>query len=500
MANHIADYAFPSDRLSRKYPNRLPYHWLMLAFALFIVACGATHFMELWTLNAEHPRYWLSGWVKLVTAIASVTTALALPPLIPRILALMESARLSAGRRDELERAYAELNERYTHEHARDLTSMVRELAEAKAAAESANSAKDEFLAALSHELRTPLSPVLLLARDMEQNEDLPTAVRRDFGMIRKNVELEARIIEDLLDLTRISHGQLTLHLAPANVHEVIEDALAILQDDRGRKNIAIVTEFTAAGHHIVGDAVRLQQAFWNVIKNAIKFTSENGKISIRSWNEAGRLRISIADTGLGITQEEMPRIFTAFEQGREAAASRFGGLGLGLSITALLIKTHEGRIWAESEGRDRGATFHIDLPVTTPNAAESATSLPASGAHALRILLVEDHADTRAILDRLMTRWGHTVTPADSVTEARQALARGTFDLLVSDVGLPDGSGNDVIAAFREKSAGPAIAMSGYGMESDVEKTRAAGFAEHIIKPVTGERLKEMLARFSAN
>ncbi|MEO7319584.1 MAG: response regulator, partial [Chthoniobacteraceae bacterium] len=194
-------------------------------------------------------------------------------------------------------------------------------------------------------------------------------------------------------------------------------------------------------------------------------------------------------------------RIFTAFAQGREAAAARFGGLGLGLSITALLVAEHGGRIWAESAGRDQGSTFHLELPpATAPVTPEPVQPFaPAPSARPLRILLVEDHDDTRGILLRLMTRWGHTVTVAMSVAHACEVIASGDFDLLLSDLGLPDGTGYDVIAALRENSDAPAVAMSGYGMEADLAQSSAAGFAEHIVKPVIAEVLRELLARFSA-
>lgn len=386
---------------------------------------------------------------------------------------------------------------------ARDITKRKQieaDLLAARDAAESANRAKDEFLAALSHELRTPLTPVLMLAGEMEQSADLPEPVRRDFAMIRKNVELEARIIDDLLDLTRITHGKLALRFETVDVRPLIEHALAILRSDTEVKRITIALDL-AASHEVSGDGVRLQQVFWNVLKNAIKFTPPGGRITIRSWNEGGRLRVATTDTGLGITAEEMPRIFTAFMQGREAAAARFGGLGLGLSITALLVQEHGGKIWAESAGRDQGATFHLELPLAAA-ASPKARAMPAAAAavgKGLRILLVEDHEDTRAVLQRLMTRWGHEMTGVASLAQTREALATGTFDLLLSDIGLPDGTGYDVVAVLREKSAIPAVAMSGFGMEADRARALAAGFAEHVVKPITAERLRELLTQFAS-
>ena len=279
----------------------------------------------------------------------------------------------------------------------------------------------------------------------------------------------------------------------------LIEHGLAILRSDSQGKNIAITLDLAAAAQHVSGDAARLQQVFWNVLKNAIKFTPAGGRMGIRTWNEETRLRVAVTDTGLGITAGEMPRIFTAFEQGRVAESARFGGLGLGLSISALLMREHRGSIRAESAGRDLGATFHLEFPVITPAAEHGQPPAPGAESDALRILLVEDHADTRRVLQRLMTGWGHTVTPADSVAAARLAIAEGSFDVLLSDLGLPDGTGLDVVTALREKSAIPAIAMSGYGMEADLLRSRAAGFNEHLIKPVTAAALRAMLAQVTA-
>jgi PAS domain S-box-containing protein len=386
---------------------------------------------------------------------------------------------------------------------ARDITQRKQieaELHTARDAAEAASRAKDEFLAALSHELRTPLTPVLMLAADMEQSAELPEAVRKDFAMIRKNVELETRIIDDLLDITRITHGKLALRFETVDVHGLITHALAILRADSEAKTLAITLDLEAPGYHVSGDAVRLQQIMWNVLKNAVKFTPPGGWINIRSWNTEGSLRIETTDSGIGMAPEDLPGIFTAFTQGRDAAV-RFGGLGLGLSITALLVREHRGRIWAESAGHNQGSTFHLEFPlVPAPIPGESGKP-PARSlqTRSLRVLLVEDHEDSRIILQRLMTRWGHQVTVAASVAQAREAIALEKFDVLLSDIGLQDGTGYEIVAAFRENSAAPAIALSGYGMEADIARIQAAGFTEQMVKPVAGELLREMLAQLGA-
>lgn len=388
---------------------------------------------------------------------------------------------------------------------ARDITEQKRaeaELRQARDAAEAASRAKDDFLAALSHELRTPLTPVLMLSAELEKSAELPDPVRRDFAMIRRNIDLEARIIDDLLDLTRITRGKLTLRFEPVAVHGLIRHAVSILEGERAEKGIEVTLELDAIASWARADAVRLQQVVWNVLKNALKFTPTGGRVRVRSWNEEGVLRVSVADSGHGITAEEMPRIFDAFSQGDEAM-SRFGGLGLGLSISALLVREHDGRIWAESAGRDQGATFHLELPLMRqaapqPETADSTPGGEVRGSRTLRILLVEDHTDTREALVRLMDRWGHAAVAAASVAQARERLAGGAdgFDLLVTDLGLPDGTGYDVVAAWQGYTAAPAVAMSGYGMEGDLSRSRSAGFAEHLIKPVSPRDLREVVQR----
>lgn len=481
--------------------QELPFHWMMVAFAIFIVACGATHFMELWTLHAANPRYWMSGWVKLVTAIASVTTAIALPALVPRVIALIQNARLSTEREEKLERAYGEIagDQAAPRPRSQDLAALVRELAEAKAAAERANATKDDFLAVLSHELRTPLTPALALASDLEAAPPSdPVVWREALGVIRRNIELEARLVDDLLDLTRISRGKLRIASVPVDLHRTLRDALTIAEPMLREKGIAVASDFTAAGHLVRGDAARLAQVFANLLTNAAKFTPAAGRVSVRTANVGGELRIEVADTGIGIAPEVLPKIFEAFRQGSDGTTRRFGGLGLGLSVAKNLVEAHGGSISATSPGRDRGATFTVTLPVFSGAIADPhPPPAPATAPQrALRILLVEDHADTRDILRRLLVRWGHSVTLAGNVAEACALLGAEEFDLVLSDIGLPDGSGLAVATALRARSRIPAVAMSGYGMEADIARAEAAGFTEHIVKPVAAERLREIVER----
>jgi CheY-like chemotaxis protein len=259
-----------------------------------------------------------------------------------------------------------------------------------------------------------------------------------------------------------------------------------------------------AAGHFFVaGDAARLQQVLWNVLKNSIKFTASEGRIWIRTSNPAeGIVRVTLRDTGRGIEPEALERIFGAFEQGQPQILARYGGLGLGLAISKTFVERHGGTIVARSEGLDKGAEFIIDLPLSADAAipVESAKpALPVEGEVAARILLIDDHADTLSTLSRLLSKKGHTVVGAGSGEAARREFAAGQFDVIVSDLGLPDCSGLELMTEFRAQRSTPAIALSGYGMESDVRNCAAAGFNDHLTKPIDFGQLLQTVQRLVA-
>ncbi len=381
-------------------------------------------------------------------------------------------------------------------------------LLEAKSAAESASRAKDEFLAALSHELRTPLNPALLLASESADNLQLPEEVRANFETIRKNIELEARLIDDLLDLTRIRTGKMILDRELLDVHYILADALTTVQADQQEKNIQLKVKLDATRSLVDGDAVRLQQVFWNVLKNAVKFTPSTGNITVASFNRNDDwLVIRITDTGIGMTANEVARVFNAFTQGDHAEAGgshRFGGLGLGLAISKNFVEMHAGRISVESEGRNQGAVFTIELPVAretgsgrkmdrrpaTRNVFESSNEADSP----ISILLVEDHELTRVVLAQMLTRRNYKVITADSVAQARKVAREHPFELLISDIGLPDGNGNDLMNELREAYGMKGIALTGYGMEEDIARGKAAGFVTHLTKPVRIQSLENAL------
>jgi PAS domain S-box-containing protein len=365
--------------------------------------------------------------------------------------------------------------------------------------AEAASKAKDHFLAALSHELRTPLTPVLMRVAALARSPDLPEPLRADLRMVQRNVELEAKLIDDLLDLTRVSRGKLALHLETTDVHALLEHAVAICCEGVEGGPPSIDLEPGAAERHVRADAARLQQVFWNLLKNAVKFTPAGGTIRVVTRTpEPGRIEISVIDPGIGIAPEDLPRLFDAFEQGNPEITRTFGGLGLGLAICKALVDQHGGTLAGMSPGRGQGACFTVGLATVAPPAAtvpEGTAARPAE-TPALRLLVVEDNEPTLEVMTALLELAGHDVRPAADLRTARQLAESHTFDLVVSDLGLPDGSGFDLMRELRDRYGLQGIAVSGFGMEEDLRRSHESGFREHLVKPVDIDKLKAAIAR----
>lgn len=366
--------------------------------------------------------------------------------------------------------------------------------------AEAASKAKDHFLAALSHELRTPLAPVLMKVSALAQSLDLPESLRADLKMIQRNVELEAKLIDDLLDLTRVSRGKLSLHFEVTDVHALLAHVVAICSEGV-ESRLAIELVPNAAKRHVWADSARLQQVFWNLLKNAVKFTPEEGTITVRTSNpEPGRIEVAVIDPGIGIAPDQLPRLFDAFEQGDSTVSRTFGGLGLGLAICKALVDQHGGTLTGLSAGRGKGATFTVGLAtVASPTAEIRLPVVSPAEPSPLRLLLVEDNEPTLEVMTTLLEMVGHEVSAAPDLRTARRLAESHSFDLLVSDLGLPDGSGLDLMRELRERYGLRGIAVSGFGMEDDLRRSREAGFLEHLVKPVDVDKLKAALARAAA-
>ena len=386
----------------------------------------------------------------------------------------------------------------------RDVSAQVRarEIEAAKMAAEQSSKAKDDFLAALSHELRTPLTPALAAASFLvSQRQRLPIEITPEIETIQRNVQLQARLIDDLLDLTRVVRGKLELHFDRVNAHALIRDALEIARADIISKQLQVATELKAKDHNIWADPVRMQQVFWNLINNAVKFTPRSGKIDIRTSNDAhGRLEFEISDSGIGIDPEKIKSLFEPFEQADPSITRRFGGLGLGLAISKYIVDLHEGNISVQSRGRSFGAAFKVSLAALPAKTGKSGVKsrVPGTPHKSLRILLVEDHRDTRQTLARLLKHFGHDISIAENTKGALEILASKTLDVVLSDIGLPDGSGYDVISEAKRKQRVTGIALTGFGTEEDVKKSKKAGFDFHLTKPVDFHELRSVLAEVS--
>jgi PAS domain S-box-containing protein len=386
----------------------------------------------------------------------------------------------------------------------RDVTARKRleeEQRRAKEAAEEASRAKDLFLATLSHELRTPLTPVLATVEYLEMRIDLPPELRPEIASIRRNIELEARLIDDLLDVTRIGQGKLELHRERLDVHIAVRTALEFCQAEIDAKELEISLALRAQAHFVWADSARLQQIFWNLIKNAVKFTRSEGSIRIRSTNTGrGRLAIEIADTGEGIEPETLPRIFGVFEQGNPDVTRRLGGLGLGLAIAKMLVELHGGSLTVASPGKDQGSVFRIELESIPDVKNQDPRPDPAPAAvvkeKPLKLLLVEDNSDTLRAITQLLRATGFIVGTAVNVAEAMAALSFERFHVLISDIGLPDGSGLDVMRYARDSFGLKGIAFSGYGTHEDVAACMAAGFTHHLTKPSSLKILVDLIRR----
>ena len=388
------------------------------------------------------------------------------------------------------------------------------ELKAARDEAEHANAAKTQFLAVLSHELRTPLNPILLAVSSMLERPPGPDDVRSNLEMIRQNVNLQSRLIDDLLDVMRIVRGKMPLHWEVVDVHSLIDHSVGICRSEVFGKGLKLTIELGASCHHLNADPVRLQQVFWNLIKNAVKFTPDGGSIAIRTRNEPEdealeeRLVIEVADTGIGLEPQFVERIFDPFQQGETSITRRFGGLGLGLAISKGIVEGHGGVLKAESPGKDRGTTFRLELRAMPDPLREEAgrpdpratSADPSSPTSPLKILLVEDEQATRRLMARLLKGLGHDVATAGTILEALEKEKAGEFGLIVSDIGLPDGSGLELMKqVVARRGQVPAIALTGYGMEEDIQRSREAGFTAHMTKPIDFTKLEAMIRQVAS-
>ncbi|MCG2593642.1 response regulator [Ramlibacter sp. XY19] len=354
----------------------------------------------------------------------------------------------------------------------------------AKEEADRANRAKDRFLAVLSHELRTPLAPITTAVHLLEKAVQVDPRHRDLLPMIRRNVALEARLIDDLLDLTAISSGKVSLQRARVDMHQLARAVVAMVADALQDKRIQLALDLDATDPWVDADQARMQQVLWNIIRNAIKFTPQGGRIALRTANRDGLFTLECSDSGIGIAPDALPRIFRPFEQADAEVSRSYGGLGLGLAIAYGLMAQHGGEITALSAGRGSGATFRIAMPSAEATLAPPEVAAPETpgASDRKRVLLVEDNEDAAVALAMCLEEYGYVVEHVATCADALRVARARTFDAVLTDLGLPDGSGIDIGRALSKDL--PVLALSGYGAEQDLRRSAEAGFSAHLVKP----------------
>ncbi|HEX8181096.1 MAG TPA: PAS domain S-box protein [Pyrinomonadaceae bacterium] len=393
--------------------------------------------------------------------------------------------------------------------------------------AQEANRAKDEFLATLSHELRTPLTPVIGWVHMLSGGRMTDEDIKRGLGVIDKNSQSLARLINDLLDMSAILNGKMRIDHLPVTIDSVVQEAVETVRPEATRRGIEIAFESCAntTGQAVVsGDRTRLGQVCWNLLSNAVKFSDEGGRVSVHCAADEREVRITVADEGIGIAPEFLPHVFERFRQADMSTTKSHGGLGIGLALVKSFVEAHAGTVTVESAGTGQGSRFIVCLPrlhLSTPAPAMNATSTshatsatgaaatnarPAAAAAASpparppRMLLVEDADDTLELLRRTFTTRGYCVTACSSATEAQKVAAREHFDIIVSDIGLPHIDGYELLERLRAEQPAlrtvPAVALTGYATPQDIARARAAGFATHLAKPIDPTALARVVAQ----
>jgi signal transduction histidine kinase len=379
----------------------------------------------------------------------------------------------------------------------------------ARAEAESANRAKDEFLAMVSHELRAPLGAILIWTQLLRNERLDEAATDRALGMIERSTRTLTQIIDDLLDVSRIITGKLSLNPYPVDVAAVIESAIAAAKPGALAKGVQLEGALDRRVGFVSGDAGRLQQVVGNLLSNAVKFTPEGGTVRVRLDAAAGQARISVADTGVGISQDFLPYIFERFRQADSTSTRTEKGLGLGLSISRHLVELHAGTIEAESSGEGHGSTFTVMLPMLTQDGIPAASTsagpperLETSQLRGVRLLVVDDDDDAREGLAVLLGQWGADVTAVSSVDDALAAIESVQPHVLLSDIAMPGADGYSLVRRVRALPSPlasiPAAALTAYATADDRRRALGAGFQDHLAKPVDPQRLMAVVLELS--
>ena len=415
-------------------------------------------------------------------------------------LTYLKNIEASEAHVEELSRYLGELR-RAEAERERIL---LREQA-ARAEAEAANRLKDEFLSTLSHELRTPLTSIIGWTNLMRAGKVGGEVQAQALETIERNAKIQSRLIDDLLDLSRVVSGKLLLDTREVDLASVVADSVEVVRPAAAAKGISLALE-CEPGLRISGDAARLQQVAWNLLSNAVKFTPEGGSVRALLARDGARVTLAVSDTGKGIAAEFLPHVFDRFRQADSATTRAYGGLGLGLAIVRHLVEMHGGTVRAESAGEGRGSTFSAAFPLAAASACECAEAgtgvlvedeeaRAADGLAGVRVLVVDDESDTRRLISTVIAQTGAEVTACASAREALEALKSWRPHILMSDIGMPGEDGFSLIRKVRALPAErggrtPAAALTAYARDEDRGRALAAGYQLHIAKPFSPQEL----------
>ena len=490
----------------------IPFDWIVVLFAIFIISCGATHAIEVWTV--WHPDYWLSAVVKVVTAVSSLLTAGVLVMLMPRILAIPTVAELTAAKdalekeieaRREVERVLVrergELELR-VRQRTEELERATAEAKQAHAQADQANRMKDTFLAKVSHELRTPLQAMLSWAQILERVVLDPDRTRHAADRIVASVKSQARMIDDLLDISRVLSGKLSLHPERIELAPMVRSAVEVVRSSIAGPDVAIEVAVGEVPLWIRADPARMEQVLWNLTSNAVHAVEAGGRVRLECDADATHVFVRVQDWGAGIDAEDLPHLFEPFRQSRHNR-NLHHGLGLGLAIARNIVERTGGELGVRSSGLGCGATFTVRLPRADDQPAE-AVGLTALGGEererlrGLRVLYVENEPEIAAGIADILSALGTHVDLCLSLEQAIARLERGGLDVMICDLHLGEGKTAIDLPAHARNTGGatpiPGLVLSAFGSDADRKATRAAGFAMHLVKPIDMETLARAL------
>jgi PAS domain S-box-containing protein len=409
------------------------------------------------------------------------------------------------GERRRAERQLKDQERRLT-EIAAERTQLLESERAARAEAERLGRMKDEFLATLSHEMRTPLNAIQGWAALLRHKRSNPQDLDRGLETIERNVRIQTQIVNDLLDMSRIISGKIHLEIQPLQLHEVIDNAIDAIRHTADAKQIRVNTMLDSSIGWVRGDPARLQQVLWNLLTNAVKFTPAGGRIQVVLERVNSHAEIVIEDSGVGIEPEVLPYVFDRFRQGDATITRRYGGLGLGLSIVRTLVELHGGSVRVKSPGENLGSTFCVALPVSHVRPAQETDSRTATSSpdavktvelprlDGVDVLLIDDDTDGRNFMSQILETQGARVTPAVSAAQGLELLAKRRFDILLSDIGMPEMDGYELLQRVRSITTHgppiPAIAITAYARAEDRQRSLLAGFQMHLSKPIETREL----------